>query len=250
MTAQTVMPMRPARVQGVVAQTHDVLDGVDLWSARVDEQERIGELLGELDDDEQARASRFRFERDRARFVARRAFLRTVLAGHLGVPSATIRYRTSAGGRPELAPWRGIAFSTSHADGLAVVAVAREGLVGVDVERVRPIPGAAELARQFFTRSEHEYVASVPEAARSEAFLGLWTRKESYVKALGVGMSMPFDRFDVLDPATRRASLELTPNGRPVALATLDNFAGYVGSVAASRPEATPDVRVRGAGRS
>jgi 4'-phosphopantetheinyl transferase len=250
MTAQALMARRDSPVAGHVAETHGVLDGVELWSARVDAPERLGDLPGELDDDEQARAARFRFERDRIRFVARRAFLRSVLAGYLGVPSGMIRYRTSAAGRPELEPRCGVVFSTSHADGLAIVAVARERLVGVDVERVRPIPGAAELARHFYTRAEDEYVASVPEAARSEAFLRLWTRKESYVKALGAGMSMPFDRFNVLDGGTGRASRDRTPDGRQLAFATLDKFAGYVGSVAASRPAATPDERACGAGRS
>lgn len=210
-------------------------DVVDVWFERVDGCPAPGKLFELLDDDERRRAGRFRFERDRTRFVARRAFLRRVLADYVDVPPARISYRTSAMGRPELEPSFGIAFSASHADGLAVVAVARERLVGADLERLRPIADALDLARRLFTRGEYDYLESLAEAKRSEAFLTLWTRKESYVKAVGAGMSMPFDGFEVLDPGGGRAQRRAGSDGRAsIVFTTLDGPAGYVGTVAAS----------------
>jgi 4'-phosphopantetheinyl transferase len=208
---------------------------VQVWSTRVDEAADLGALAEVLDAHERARAERFRFQRDRARFVARRAFLRKVLAGYVGVPPDGIRYLTSSLGRPELDPAGGLTFSTSHADGLAVVAVASGRPVGVDLERVRPIPDALELASRFFSAREHEHLASLPDAIRSAAFLRLWTRKESYVKAIGAGMSRPFGDIDVLDPRGKLARrLRVRGGAGSFAFADLSGLPGYVGAVAVS----------------
>ncbi len=207
-------------------------ESVHVWSDWVDDRAELRELL---DDGERARARRFRFERDRVRFVARRVLLRKVLAEYLGVAPAMLRFRTSPFGRPELEPACGITFSTSHSDGLAIVAVASERLVGVDLERVRPITDALDLAQRFFSRREHQHLLSIPETARSDEFLKLWTRKESYVKAVGAGMSMPFDDFDVLDRRTGRALRLRGANvGISFALTSLDGLPGFIGSVAVS----------------
>jgi 4'-phosphopantetheinyl transferase len=186
-----------------------------------------------LDHDERARARAFRFARDRRRFVARRTFLRRILAGYVGVAPAEVRYRTSAAGKPRLAERENVAFSTSHADGLAIVAIARTGEVGVDIERVRPMPDALELAERFFSVREHEHLVSIPASTRSEAFLRLWTRKEAYVKLAGVGLGMPLEAFDVLNDGDGDVLVPGTEALRaPARLRALNLPAGTVGSVA------------------
>jgi 4'-phosphopantetheinyl transferase len=195
-----------------------------------------------LDDDELLRAGQFRFERDRRRFVARRAFLRRILAGYAGVAPASIRYRRSAAGKPELLDSRGLAFSTSQADGLAIVAVATRGEVGVDIERVRPVAEALDLARRMFTERESEHLSSLPPALASEAFLRLWTRKEAYVKALGHGLSMPLDGFEVL-PLADGGVVESRVAGErsAIRLWSVDVPAGYVATVATTAVTHAPD---------
>ena len=215
---------------------------VEIWFEAVDRRPPDPWLVECLADDERAQANRFRFERDRARFVARRAFRRCVLAGYLDVEPARICIRTSVMGRPEVESLQQIHFSASHSDGLAVVAVTRGQDIGVDLERVRPIPEAQELADRLFARRECERVRSVEPAARSEVFLTLWTRKESVVKAAGVGLSMPVDGFDVLAPDVAVATQRGEDPLRPFVLASLDLMPGYVGSVAVS---GTDDVAVR-----
>jgi len=196
---------------------------VDIWHDWVDDAREPGDAAI-LDDGERARAARFRFDRDRRRFIARRAFLRRVLARYAGVDPARLRFRTSANGKPELAqPDLGLGFSASHADGLAIVAVSSGGVVGVDVERVRAIPDALELARRLWTDAEYRNLASIAAPLRSAAFLRLWTRKEAHVKRLGTGLSTPLDSFDVLDAGER-------------SLRALELPAGYVGSVAVEGP--------------
>jgi 4'-phosphopantetheinyl transferase len=196
---------------------------VDIWHDWVDDAREPGDAAI-LDDEERARSERFRFDRDRRRFIARRAFLRRVLARYAGLDPARLQYRTSANGKPELAtPGIGLGFSASHADGLAVVAVAPRGVVGVDVERVRPIPDALELARHLWTDAEYRHLVSITAPLRSAAFLRIWTRKEAYVKLLGNGLSLPLDSFDVLDAGER-------------SLRALDLPVDFVGSVAVDDP--------------
>jgi len=203
---------------------------VQVWLEWIDDAPAaIGMAL--LDDGERARAGRFRFERDGRRFVARRAFLRRVLAGYVGAAPRSLRYRTSANGKPELAEPSGVAFNTSHADGLAVVAVATDCQVGVDVERARPVPDCLDIARRLFSARERERVESAPASQRSEAFLRIWTRKEAYVKFVGTGLSMPLDAFDVLDGRVRPSRPGEAPETSP-RLHALELPDGYVGALA------------------
>ena len=206
---------------------------VRVWLERVDTPLEPDDIAI-LDTEERARADRFRFERDYRRFVARRAFLRRVLAGYTGVAPAALRYRRSANGKPELQDVDGLAFSTSHAAGLAAVAVATHANVGIDVERLRPMPDALDIARRFFTGSEVDHLRAVPAARRSDAFLRLWTRKEAYVKALGRGLSMPLDGFEALAPEARVVGEIMGSETGPGLLLTgLELPDGFLGHVAA-----------------
>jgi 4'-phosphopantetheinyl transferase len=208
---------------------------VHIWIDCVDGRPPLDESLGLLDDEERARAGHFRRERDRARFVARRAFRRRILARYLGLDPAAVPIRTSPSGRPEVESADDLTFSTSHSNGLAVVAVGRGARMGVDIEQVRPVPDAVELAERLFSRRESEHLRALDATTSSEAFLTVWTRKESCVKAVGAGLSMPLDGFDVLTPD---ADGEVRPHGlsgdAPFVLRGLDGIDGYVGAVAVS----------------
>ena len=206
-------------------------DRVEIWFDHVDEHSPEAGL-GSLDDAERVRAGTFRFARDRARFVARRAFLRRILGDYLGVAPAAVRYRPGATGRPEIDGPAAITVSTSHSDGLAIVAVARGRLVGVDLERLRPIPDALDLARSLFTAAEYDRLRITAVDARSQAFLRLWTRKEAIAKALGLGLSMPFDGFDVVDRMTSPVVVAGPGDGSTFAVTSLDDVSGYTWSVA------------------
>lgn len=215
-----------------IEPTQRLTDEVDLWLDRMDTPRDIETLAEQLDSAEVARAERFRFGRDRIRFVARRAFLRRVLAGYTGIAPARVRYRVSPRGWPELESPCGITFSASHSDGLAGVAVARDRLVGLDLERIRPVPDLLDLANGVCSPAEYAGLQSVAEPDRGETFLRLWTRKESYVKAIGAGLSMPLTDLDVgyHDGPPRR----LPGSEQTFVFAGLDGPAGYVGTLVAS----------------
>ena len=112
--------------------------------------------IAALDTAERSRATRFAFERDRARFVRRRAFVRQVLAHYLGLAPAAIGIRYSSLGKPELELSDGLSFSVSQSEDLTVVAIATHADVGVDVERLRPVKDVLDLAGSLFADAEAE----------------------------------------------------------------------------------------------
>jgi 4'-phosphopantetheinyl transferase len=144
---------------------------VEVWSAWVDRVPPGAADLALLDGVERERAGRFRSRRDRDRFVARRAFHRRVLGGRLGVAPAAVELQVTPQGRPFLDPAWGIHFSTSHDDGLAVLAVTGGLRVGVDVERVREVDDALEVAATHMSGDEVAWLRSLPRGSRSRGFL-------------------------------------------------------------------------------
>lgn len=140
--------------------------------------------------DELARAARFRFDRDRERFVRRRVLLRRVLALHTGAAPAELAYATNAYGKPTLVGHPDLHFSASASGGRAVIAVGPVEL-GVDVEQVVPSDDLDGVAVRFFAAEELAQLASVDD------FFRCWSRKEAYVKAVGQGLSFPLASFAV-----------------------------------------------------
>ncbi len=152
--------------------------------------------------DERVRAARFLRDIDRERFVSARTALRHVLGAYLRCPAHRVAFRYAARGKPSLdrdpAP---LAFNLSHSHDLALIAIARGGALGVDVERHRAIDVAA-LASTSFSVAEQRELAAMPSGERLSAFFRGWTRKEALAKAHGDGLHLPMDRFTVsLDPS-------------------------------------------------
>lgn len=199
----------------------------------------LAALHAEISDEERSRAGRFRFEVHRDRFIAGRGIQRRLLARYLGASPAALAYDLAHHGKPSLsAPWNAtrLRFNVSNAeDGLLVaVTVGRE--VGVDLEAVRALGDRDEVARRFFSAPEVEVYDRVDEAERDAAFFTCWTRKEAYIKALGEGLSMPLDCFDVTLRPGEPARL-LATRGNPAeagrwTLREMDPGPGWMGAVA------------------
>jgi len=175
-------------------------DEIHVWRAALDLPAETVARLGEtLSADERERAARFRIERVRRRYVVARGLLRTVLGRYLGRPPEELRFEYGTNGKPALAPGEdgGLRFNVSHSDDLGVFAVARGREIGVDVERLRPVPRAEQIAERFFSLPERVAFRGVPAERKVEAFFTCWTRKEAYIKARGEGLSHPLDQFAV-----------------------------------------------------
>ena len=152
-----------------------------------------------LSDDERARAARFVKPDLHRRFVAARGRLRQLLAERLHATAAELRFDYNAHGKPRLAGdlAGALEFNLSHSGEAAVAAFSSVGPVGVDIERIRTCVDHRGLARRFFSDAENRLLNDLSGDPQREAFFAIWTRKEAVIKALGVGLSLPLDRFSV-----------------------------------------------------
>lgn len=185
---------------------------VHIWRADLDRMaERMPDLLRTLTPDEREKAGRFRFQKDRDRFVVARGLLRAILGGYLQVRPHQLRFIYGAHGKPSLPSEFGggaLQFNLSHSQGQALYAVAHRRQVGVDIEQVRSDFTCLEIARRFFSSCEVDALRSLPPEEQTEAFFNCWTRKEAYIKARGEGLSLPLDQFNVsLAPGEQAALL-------------------------------------------
>jgi 4'-phosphopantetheinyl transferase len=149
-----------------------------------------------LSQDERARGDRFRRSVHRRRFRASRIALRRLLSLYSGVAPGDLVFEYGPLGKPGLAG-RPLQFNLAHTEDLALVAVTREGPVGVDVERIRPSPSLPRLVRRVLSPAERRRLEALPEAQRPGAFYLAWTRKEALIKARGDGVFTGLGRIEV-----------------------------------------------------
>jgi len=176
---------------------------IHLWYTYANQtvgQQQLSDYATILSTEETYRHQAFYFEKDRHQFLVTRALLRTVLSKY----DNTVRpdewlFDKNDYGKPYIAhkaltPL--LYFNLSHTDGLAVLAVTQAEEVGVDVEHINRVGDSHQsIANHFFSRSEYQELARLPSDQQAERFITLWTLKEAYIKAKGMGLSIPLDQF-------------------------------------------------------
>jgi 4'-phosphopantetheinyl transferase len=191
---------------------------LDLWLLPLDQPPLpLDELAAVLNTDEEARAARFHFPLDRRRFTSARGLLRHVVGAYVGIAPHRLRLQLAVAGKPSLVDADGIEFNLSHSGGWALLGIGRGVPLGVDLEVERDVNDLEQIARTNFGRAEVEALLRLPAQQRREAFFAIWTRKEAFIKALGEGLSMPLDRFEV--------SAETLVCGGPALLRAVDGSA-------------------------
>lgn len=204
-------PHAVALEPGEIHVWRSALDSANAW---------IDDLQALLDEEEIGRSHCYRFHRDRSRFVVRRGVLRTILAIYLNALPRDLRFTSVWCGKPRLvgpsSDWRDLDFSVSSSNGVALYAVGRGVRIGIDIETFTSEPALLEAAEQLLTRRELTLLHRVSRSKRSEAFLALWTRKEAYVKACGIGLARPPCEIEVpqefsSEAATQGYLLQLSP---------------------------------------
>jgi 4'-phosphopantetheinyl transferase len=181
--------------------------------AGLDDATTHNAALDILSEDEIHRADRYRFERDRRLFVASRALVRRSLSRWAKVDPADWRFSATALGRLFVAypgEARELRFSASRTDALAMCAIAYRREVGVDVEALRTCP--LDVVDACFTPPEARAIRERFGEARSERFFALWTLKEAYVKARGLGLTLPFGKFAFQLADDQQPRLKIDPS--------------------------------------
>jgi 4'-phosphopantetheinyl transferase len=175
-------------------------DQVHVWRVSLEASpETLASLWQTLSTDEQERANRYQFARDRQAYIARRGRLRLILGCYLGLDPASLRFSYNPFGKPtlQLQVAGQLSFNLSHSQGLALYAFARQADIGVDIEHLRSDVDHLALAEHFFSTAERAELDALPMEIRQQAFFLCWTRKEAFIKAHGEGLSLPLDHFDV-----------------------------------------------------
>ncbi len=174
---------------------------VHVWRVPLNQNpDRIPELKELLSTDERTRAEAFHFEKDRNQFIEARAALRLLLSQYLNVSPNDLTFSLGGHGKPALANGlsnNGLRFNLSRRDGLALIAVAYDREIGVDVELVQADLPVFEIAEVSFSKCELATLQNLPKNLQTAGFYNCWTRKEAYIKARGEGLSFPLKQFDV-----------------------------------------------------
>jgi 4'-phosphopantetheinyl transferase len=192
-------------------------DEVHVWLA--DDEAIAGDVHAEcatlLCAAEAAQERRFYFAGDRRRYRVTRALVRTVLSRYVPIDPREWTFRTNAYGRPEIAnedaSAGGLSFNLSHTQGLIVLGVTRHRALGVDVENLRAREISMDVAQGYFAPEEVAALMAVPAPKRRHRFYEYWTLKEAYIKARGMGLSLPLDRFHFEYPHEGAVELVIDP---------------------------------------
>lgn len=167
-----------------------------------------------LDEQEKQRAQSFKFNRDRDCFIGSHAALRILLGKYCNCAPKTIAYKYNAHRKPILADEQKIQFNLSHSRDLAIIAISKNHPIGIDIEYMQKKDILCDLAQRFFSPQEYAEYLSLPDAQKTAGFYNCWTRKEAFVKALGIGITCPLKSFTVNMDPTKSAKVLLTDNNQ------------------------------------
>lgn len=149
-------------------------------------------LLHLVPEDIQTRVRRFIRPEPAARTLFGAILLRAVLCRKLKTPAAQLKFAAGPRGKPHLAGQADIEFNLSHSGHWVVLAVSPTP-VGVDIETIHTVN--LDIADRFFAPEETVDLMALPESARPAFFFSLWTLKESFLKAVGTGLTQPLNSF-------------------------------------------------------
>lgn len=204
---------RPSPETPVSSEHH-----IDVWLAyyhEISDTSLHAEYRRLLTEEERGKEFRFHFPDDQRRYLVTRAMVRTVLSRYLAIDPANWRFANNQYGRPAIANLSeaecGLRFNISHTRGLIALGVTQRRELGVDVENIRVRDVPLEIADRFFAQAEVEELKTVPKAGQQDRFFEYWTFKESYIKARGMGLSLPLGEFSFHYPHERAVRIAIEP---------------------------------------
>ncbi len=178
-----------------------------------------------LNEAERARAARFHFDRHRREYLATHALARIALSHAHPLPPQEWRYSVNAYGKPSPLPESGVRFNQSNSTELAICLVSSPSAagasrslppeavpeVGVDVEALSRAEEIVRLAPDVFSGAELKQLDELPAVSRPNRAISLWTLKEAYIKARGVGLLLPLRAFSFVFGDAQKVRLEVEP---------------------------------------
>lgn len=191
---------------------------IHLWLAFYDEitdEHLLSDYRALLNPAEKEQELRFYFAKDRLRYLVTRALVRTVLSRYALIDPKELAFSTNAYGRPEIANAQAgeecLSFNISHTHSLIVLGVTKGRDLGVDVENFRAREALIDIADRYFAPPEVAALSAVPPHQQQYRFFEYWTFKESYIKARGMGLSLPLDKFSFHYADDRAVEIAIDP---------------------------------------
>lgn len=172
-------------------------DIAHLWRAKLvcaDHQIKLHEK--NLSSAELDRANRFVKTTDRIKYILAKSIQRDIVSRYLNIKPADIKFELGEHGKPYILGDL-LQFNLSHAGDWLLMGVTKSAHIGVDIECEKPTADIAGIAKRFFSESESQAIELLSESERTKAFYRTWTRKESFIKADGRGLSFPLSDFSV-----------------------------------------------------
>jgi 4'-phosphopantetheinyl transferase len=189
---------------------------LNLWLAYPDDllsDEVAAACKALLSEDELARAARFKFERNGRESMATRALARMALARDYSLRPEAWRFELNAHGKPfidvDSAPGCTLTFNVSNSPGLVVCLVGEDLEVGVDVEPLSRAGQILQIAQDVFSPQERTQLDALNGEEKLDRAVSLWTLKESYIKARGMGLAIPLDKFSFVFGGAEGIRLEI-----------------------------------------
>jgi 4'-phosphopantetheinyl transferase len=171
---------------------------VHVWLFSIDPKDyRENEFLSILSPEEQAKSKKFHFSVDQKKYVISHGIMRKIIASYIPCHPKEIQYRHNAYGKPELhMPSCDIHFNLSHSEKLGALAIATRP-IGTDIEHLKPLEDYISLTKHFLSEKESNYFEQLTFANQHQAFYRAWTKKEAYIKAIGMGLSYPVEQITI-----------------------------------------------------
>ncbi len=191
---------------------------IHVWYAfdeDISDPELIARYFDIMNTEERIQQKRFHFERHRHQYLITRALIRSVLSMYVKkVAPQQWQFEKNDYGKPSISyPSIDIPlmFNLSHTEKLIVLCVSVDNEPGIDVEYLLRSGQTIEIAEHFFSPTEIEHLHRLPPDYKRERFFDLWTLKEAYIKACGMGLSIPLDDFSYIFPQPGRISIAFEP---------------------------------------
>jgi len=172
---------------------------IHLWVTRpqhIDAPSLLNQYASLITKEENLRLERFIFDKDKHSGLVTRAFVRDLLSHYADIPPGSWIFEKGEKGRPEINnPPTPLRFNLSHTSNMIICALTSRDDIGCDVEYTSRQTNVLSVANRYFSTEETRELFRLPLEQQKSRFFDLWTLKESYIKACGLGLAIPLDDF-------------------------------------------------------
>lgn len=217
----------------------NTLNSVDIWFL---DNAKLAALsydwINVLSTEEQQRANRFHFEKDKHSFIVYHACKRLILSKYLEKNTNEIVIAFQDKGKPFVKN-ESITFNLSHTKEAAVFAVSQEVEIGVDIEKVKPFKNYLDIAKRFFHPDEYSQLLNIANVQQQQRqFFTIWTAKEAILKATGEGIAAGLNSFSVHQNLSKPDELDhsYAENIALIPLKTPDDYVATLALIGEKRP--------------